>query len=94
MARPKPPEQLIPVTYRLTRRQIAKVTSLGGARWLRTIISNAVGSRWGRDPIMYQRSLIDRNKAICADPRSAKECSVDYKLSPTQIRNIRRANVK
>lgn len=90
MARPKPPEELFPITYRLTRRQIRKVASLGGAPWLRTMISNASGARWGRDPLDLQRSIVERNKAICADKRSAKDCAPDYKLSVTQIRNIRR----
>ena len=41
MARPKPPEELFPTTYRLTRTQIRKVQSMGGVAWLREMISKA-----------------------------------------------------
>ena len=41
MARPKPKEELIPVTYRLTRKQINKVKDRGGVAWLRKYITTA-----------------------------------------------------
>ena len=41
MARPKPKEELIPVTYRLTRKQINKVKDRGGVTWLRKHINAA-----------------------------------------------------
>lgn len=90
MARPKPPEELIPVTYRLTRQQIAKVVSMGGVAWLRKIVSRTQASRSGRAPIEHSRNTRKRNADICSDTRTATACAKEYGLSPQQVRYIRR----
>lgn len=90
MPRPKPTEQLYPVTYRLTRKQIRKVTAMGGVRWLRCLIGKTQASKQGRDPVEYAKTLRKRNEAIAADPRPSKELVAEYKLSRQQINAIRR----
>ena len=92
MPRRKPSEYLFPVTYRLTRKQIRKVQSMGGVEWLRTWLSKTQASRHGRDPVEHVRALKARNARIVADPRSAKELVAEIKLSCQQINAIRRVH--
>lgn len=90
MPRPKPPEELLPVTYRLTRKQIRKVQSMGGVAWLRDLISRTSAARHGRDPVEYIRDMAARNREIIASPLSGSEIGKKYNLSKVRINQIRR----
>lgn len=89
MPRPRPPEELVTVGYRLTRSQARKVQQMGGPTWLRQLISSASPGEH-RDPVEHLRFLSARNKALAADPRPTKELIHEYKLSKQQINAIRR----
>ena len=90
MPRPKPPEELFPVTYRLTRSQIRKVQSAGGVAWLRKMISTIEAAKVGRDPVDHLRQLAERNRHIGVSRMSAKELGIIYNLSVQRVRAIRR----
>lgn len=90
MPRPKPHEELVPAHYRLTRAQIRKVKSLGGAAWLREVISKARPARHGRDSVEYLRNLRKRNEEIAASTKTVRELAEQYKLSTRQIYAIKR----
>lgn len=90
MPRPKPPEELIAVTYRLTRTQIRKVQEMGGVEWLRLLISSTKRTKHPRTSLEYKRLIGVRNASISADTRSTKEVAASYKLSTKQINKIKR----
>lgn len=82
MPRPKPPEELFPVTYRLTRAQIRIVQEMGGVVWLRDMISNTQ-----RHKAKVRR---ERNDAIAADTRPLSEIASDHHLSIKRVYAIKR----
>lgn len=82
MPRPKPPEELFPVTYRLTRAQIRIVQEMGGVVWLRDTISNTQ-----RYKVKAKR---ERNDAIAADTRPLKEIASLHNLSVKRVYAIKR----
>lgn len=90
MPRPKPPEELIPVTYRLTRKQIRKVKQMGGVAWLRDLIGKTQASKFGRDPIEFIRSMSARNADIVSSTLSTKELAEKHTLSVKRVQQIRR----
>lgn len=90
MPRPKPPEELFAVSYRLTRTQIRKVQSMGGAPWLREMISKAEAAKTGRDPVEHMRKLSARNKHIGMSTIDTKTLAEMYKLSIKRVQQIRR----
>ncbi|CAB4140553.1 hypothetical protein UFOVP669_44 [uncultured Caudovirales phage] len=90
MPRAKPPEKLFPVTYRLTRKQIRKVTQMGGVAWLRDLISKTQASRYGRDPVEHIRALAERNRDIVESDLPTKELAAKHKLSVKRVQQIRR----
>ena len=90
MPRAKPPEQLIPVYYRLTRTQIRKVQEMGGVAWLRELISKTQKSRHGRDPVQHIRDVARRNADIVNSPASSQSMADFYNLSIKRVQQIRR----
>lgn len=90
MARPKPPEELFPATYRLTRTQIRKVQSMGGVAWLREMISKAQASRACRTPIDNTRTIRARNDHIAESGLPSAELAAKYKLSIKRVQQIRK----
>lgn len=90
MARPKPPEELFPTTYRLTRTQIRKVQSMGGVAWLREMISKAQASRACRVPADHARSIRARNEHIAHSGLPSADLAAKYKLSIKRVQQIKR----
>jgi hypothetical protein len=90
MPRPKPPEELFPVTYRLTRNQIRKVQSAGGVVWLRKMISTIEAAKVGRDPVERLRQLAQRNRYIGMSDLPSRHLAEEYKLSIKRVQQIRR----
>jgi hypothetical protein len=86
MPRPKPPEELFPVSFRLTRNQIRKVQTMGGVEWLREKIS---GTGW-RDPVEHMRALSARNKSIASSALPSKMLAQVHKLSIKRVQQIKR----
>jgi hypothetical protein len=90
MPRPKPPEELFPVSYRLTRTQIRKVQSMGGVAWLRKMISKAEAAKNGRDPVEHVRAIAKRNQDIGRSGFSTEVLALTYNLSVQRVRQIRK----
>jgi hypothetical protein len=78
MPRPKPPEPLHNVGYRLTDAQVAKIRRNGGPEWLRHTI-NAAPDVPLKPPPPADRLAV-RNKAIAADRRNTKRVAADHGL--------------
>jgi len=90
MPRAKPPEELFPVTYRLTRTQIRKVQEMGGVTWLRQLISKTQKSKHGRDPVEHIRAMAQRNVDIVAAKYSNAVLAKLHNLSIKRVQQIQR----
>lgn len=90
MPRPKPLEKKFPYTYRLTRKQGRKVTQMGGAEWLGTLISKAQATKHGRCPVTHVQKLKARNLDIASSALTTEELATKYKLSLQRVRQIRK----
>lgn len=86
MPRPKPEEELIPFTMRLTRKQIRKLQEIG-APTLRKLIGEY---RPPEDAAHRARLKEQRNRRICLDPRPSQELVNEFKLSRQQLNAIGR----
>ncbi len=89
MPRPAPPEQLFPVTYRLTRKQLRKVQEMGGVAWLRETISSYQPRRV-RQTVEAYRQRAERDRAIAASTEETRVLADRYKLSMKRVQQIRR----
>lgn len=92
MPRPKPPEQLLPVAYRLTRTQIRKVQEMGGVAWLRELISSYQPRRV-RSTLLAYRQLSERDRAIAESTEPSAVLAKRYNLSRERIDQIRKPNL-
>jgi hypothetical protein len=94
MPRPRPPDELFPVTYRLTRAQIRKVQSMGGVKWLREMIGKTQASKNGRDPIENIRAMAERNRQIVESDLPSRTLAGIHNLSIKRVQQIRREHRK
>lgn len=89
MARPKPPEELFPVTYRLTRRHIRRVQAMGGVSWLRELLSKTP-PRASRVPADHAKEVRARNEHIAKSGQPSAALAEKYKLSIKRVQQIRK----
>ena len=88
MPRPRPPETLRTFHVRFTMTQWRKIQGLGGAAWLRKLVSEFNPTR-ARSSIEAMRMMAERNRAIAAHPGTNVEVGRLYNLSPSRVSHIR-----
>jgi signal recognition particle GTPase len=82
-------ERLIAAHYLLTRKQIRKVSEMGGSAWLGKIISEYVPTQQ-RTTIEAIRAKVERNRDIIHNGLTSRECAKKHNLSIKRVQQIRR----